>query len=111
MVEPLSPRSANIASKPRALQKKVVEQEAAKLTKQKDHASPPPPLVIQPPEDYDGVGVEYHTGRSLGKGGFAICYEGKHHGKHGVQTYALKIVKASMAAKKMEEKVHPTRNR
>ncbi|KAI4229443.1 MAG: hypothetical protein LQ349_006396 [Xanthoria aureola] len=104
VVEPLSPRSANIASKPRALQKKVVEQEAAKLTKQKDHASPPPPLVIQPPEDYDGVGVEYHTGRSLGKGGFAICYEGKHHGKHGVQTYALKIVKASMAAKKMEEK-------
>ncbi|KAL8749866.1 MAG: hypothetical protein Q9199_007426 [Rusavskia elegans] len=104
VVEPLSPRSTNIASKPRALQKKVVEQEAAKLTKQKDHASPPPPLVVQPPEDYDGVAVEYRTGRSLGKGGFAICYEGQRLGKHGVQTYALKIVKASMAQKKLEEK-------
>ncbi|KAL8668952.1 MAG: hypothetical protein Q9168_006434 [Polycauliona sp. 1 TL-2023] len=104
VVEPLSPRSTNIASKPRALQKKVVEQEAAKVTKQKDHASPPPPVVVQPPETYDGVPVQYHTGKSLGKGGFAICYEGRCQGKNGLQTYALKIVKASMAQKKLEEK-------
>ena len=105
VVEPLSPRSTNIASKPRALQKKVVEQEAAKTTKQKDHASPPPSLVIQPPEAHDDVAVQYRTGRLLGKGGFAICYEGQRQGKHGVQTYALKIVKASMAQKKLEDKV------
>ncbi|KAL8896154.1 MAG: hypothetical protein Q9192_003234 [Flavoplaca navasiana] len=104
VVEPLSPRSTNIASKPRALQKKVVEQEAAKTTKHKDHASPPPSLVVQPPEAHNDVAVQYHTGRLLGKGGFAICYEGQRQGKHGVQTYALKIVKASMAQKKLEDK-------
>ncbi|KAL8862781.1 MAG: hypothetical protein Q9178_000723 [Gyalolechia marmorata] len=110
VVEPLSPRSANIQSKPRALQKKIVEQEAVKLSKQKDHASPPPSLVIEPPEAHDGLTVQYRTGKLLGKGGFAICYEGQRKGKHGMQTYALKIVKASMAQKKLEDKVNPTRH-
>ena len=46
-------------------------------------------------------------GRELGKGGFAICYEGtllgQKYGKNS--TFALKIVKAKMGLKKMEEKV------
>ncbi|KAL8718064.1 MAG: hypothetical protein Q9225_004758 [Loekoesia sp. 1 TL-2023] len=99
----LSPRSANIQIKPRASQKKVVEQEV-KFVKPKDHASPPPSLVLQPPESPGGLTVQYRIGKELGKGGFAICYEGQQQGVHGGQTYALKIVKASMALKKMEEK-------
>ncbi|KAL8940109.1 MAG: hypothetical protein Q9216_002990 [Gyalolechia sp. 2 TL-2023] len=99
----LSPRSANIQMKPRISQKKVADQEV-KLIKPKDHASPPPSLVLQPPEKPGGLTVQYRVGRELGKGGFAICYEGQQRGLHGGKTYALKIVKASMAQKKMEEK-------
>ncbi|KAI4171433.1 MAG: hypothetical protein LQ343_004289 [Gyalolechia ehrenbergii] len=99
----LSPRSANIQMKPRASQKNVVDQ-GVNLIKPKDHASPPPSLVLQPPETPGGLTVQYRVGRELGKGGFAICYEGQQRGAHGGKTYALKIVKASMAQKKMEEK-------
>lgn len=105
VMEALSPRSANIQIKPRATQKKVVEQEAMKFSKPKDHASPPPSLVIQPPETPGGLTVQYHIGRELGKGGFAICYEGQQRGRHKGQIYALKVVKATMAQKKMEDKV------
>ncbi|KAL8714744.1 MAG: hypothetical protein Q9220_001257 [cf. Caloplaca sp. 1 TL-2023] len=103
-VEVLSPRSTNIQSKPQTLHKQVVESEAAKYAKPKDHASPPPSLVIQPPQFTGGLTVQYRIGKELGKGGFAICYEGQQRGAHGGQTYALKIVKATMAQKKMEEK-------
>lgn len=104
-VEALSPRSANIQMKPKTIRRKVVEQEAIKSNKPKDHASPPPALVIQPPETPGGLTVQYHTGKELGKGGFAICYEGQRRGRDGGQIYALKIVKAKMAGKKLEEKV------
>ncbi|KAL8988450.1 MAG: hypothetical protein Q9177_002483 [Variospora cf. flavescens] len=103
-VEALSPRSANIQMRPKTIQRKVVEQEAMKFNKPKDHASPPPPLVIQPPEALGELTVQYHTGKELGKGGFAICYEGQRRGRNGGQTYALKVVKATMAQKKLEEK-------
>ncbi|KAL8946727.1 MAG: hypothetical protein Q9222_006919 [Ikaeria aurantiellina] len=103
-VEVLSPRSTNVQSKPQTLHKQVVESEAAKFVKPKDHASPPPSLVIQPPQVVGGLTVQYRIGKELGKGGFAICYEGQQRGTHGGQTYALKIVKATMAQKKMEEK-------
>ncbi|KAK6613988.1 plk plk-unclassified protein kinase [Botrytis cinerea] len=43
------------------------------------------------------------TGRCLGKGGFAICYEGLLKGTR--KKYALKIVKSHMSQKKMEQKV------
>ncbi len=104
--EALSPRSANIQMKPRTIQRKVVEQEAMKFSRPKDHASQPPALVIQPVESPGGLTVQYSIGQVLGKGGFAICYEGKQRGRHGGKIYALKVVKATMAQKKMEDKVH-----
>lgn len=76
--------------------------------KDKNHAPPPPSFVIQPPGP-DGLPIErYSMGKELGKGGFAICYEGTLVGqKRGakVNKFALKIVKAKMGLKKMEEKV------
>ncbi|MCJ1417055.1 Cell cycle serine/threonine-protein kinase cdc5/MSD2 [Xylographa parallela] len=97
MKECLSPRSANIPSK------------APPTTKPKDknHASPPPKYVIQPQGLLGEPGEKYSMGRELGKGGFAICYEGTLLGqKYGKgSTFALKIVKANMGLKKMEEKV------
>ncbi|KAL9598906.1 MAG: hypothetical protein Q9219_004171 [cf. Caloplaca sp. 3 TL-2023] len=99
----LSPRSVNIQMKQRTIQPKTTEQEV-KFTKPKDHASPPPSMVLQPPGSPGELTVQYRIGKELGKGGFAICYEGQQRGLHGGQTYALKIVKAFMAQKKMEEK-------
>ncbi|MCJ1316700.1 Cell cycle serine/threonine-protein kinase cdc5/MSD2 [Xylographa vitiligo] len=96
MKECLSPRSANIPSK------------APSTTKPKDknHASPPPKYVVQPQGLLGEPGERYAMGRELGKGGFAICYEGTLLGqKYGKSsTFALKIVKANMGLKKMEEK-------
>ena len=79
-----------------------------KAEKEKNHASPPPTYVLQPPGP-DGTREEkYMTGRLLGKGGFAICHEAKLMGskqKGKGNRFALKIVKAKMGIKKMEEKV------
>ncbi|MCJ1242853.1 Cell cycle serine/threonine-protein kinase cdc5/MSD2 [Trapelia coarctata] len=76
-------------------------------SKDKNHAFPPPSFVIQPP-GRDGLPSEkYSMGKELGKGGFAICYEGTLVGqKRGIKVskFALKIVKAKMGLKKMEEK-------
>ncbi|MCJ1283654.1 Cell cycle serine/threonine-protein kinase cdc5/MSD2 [Xylographa opegraphella] len=96
MKECLSPRSANIPSK--AL--------PTANSKDKNHAFPPPKCVIQPRGLLGEPGEKYSMGRELGKGGFAICYEGTLLGqKYGKNiTFALKIVKAKMGMKKMEEK-------
>ena len=93
-------------SKEEAGQAKVLADKKAE--KDKNHASPPPQYVIQPPESDGVLGEKYLTGKLLGKGGFAICYEGKlvgqkHSGKN--QVFALKIVKAKLGMKKLEEKV------
>ena len=99
MTEPLSPRAVNRQSK---------QPPPAKIettNKDKNHAPPPPKVVTEPGGDR---GVKYETGKLLGRGGFAICYEGTIMGdKYGknVPKFALKIVKAKMGMKKMEEKV------
>ncbi|EEH07142.1 serine/threonine-protein kinase plo1 [Histoplasma capsulatum G186AR] len=64
----------------------------------KNHAPPPPPTVREPEEG----GEEYITGKFLGKGGFAVCYEGRLARSNKV--YAMKVVKSEMNQKKMEEK-------
>lgn len=102
-MEALSPRdaNANIRTKQPATKSKAAP---AKLPqKEKDHPPPPPEIVREPPSSDQPDGTTYKTGRLLGKGGFAICYEGEH-----VETkrrYALKIVKSHMPQKKMEQKV------
>lgn len=101
-VEALSPRDIN-AQRPRAtndLKTKAAAQ--LKATKDKEHPPPPPPNVTEPPSSDRRDGAVYQVGRLLGKGGFAICYEGQLAGTR--KRYALKIVKSKMPAK-MEQKV------
>ena len=102
MAEALSPRAVNRQSNQPPVSK------TNSGNKEKNHASPPPSIVAEPSGD---LNVKYETGRLLGKGGFAVCYEGTVIGlKYGknLPKFALKIVKANMGMKKMEEKVNPT---
>ena len=117
-MEALSPRSTNIQSKPKLSklkekeladdeEKKKVEA-AKKALKEKDYAPPPPEWVLQPPIRKGGLAEKFRTGKCLGKGGFAICYEGELRNKGrgaGKTVFALKIVKTYMSLKKMEDKV------
>ncbi|EEA23419.1 Cell cycle serine/threonine-protein kinase cdc5/MSD2 [Talaromyces marneffei ATCC 18224] len=104
-MEALSPRSTNLPlqNKPSAAHKKVDRHAppaaaAAKAAPSKIHAPPPPSIVREPGED----GEEYSTGLFLGKGGFAVCYEGK-LARNG-RVFALKVVRSEMTQKKMAEK-------
>lgn len=77
---------------------------AAKVSaREKDHPPPPPADVLEPPSFDRKNGAVYKTGGLLGKGGFAICYEGVLAGTR--QIYALKVVKSRMMQRKMEQKV------
>lgn len=105
-MEALSPRDANarIRVKQQAAAQQKGKTAAAKLSgKEKDHPPPPPPEIREPPSSDRPNGAIYQTGRLLGRGGFAICYEGLLGGTK--RRYALKIVKSKMAQKKMEQKV------
>jgi len=102
-MEALSPRdiNAHIRVKPASSKQKTAP---AKLSqKEKDHPPPPPEEVREPPSSDRKNGAIYKTGRCLGKGGFAICYEGLLSGTK--QKYALKIVKSAMPVEKMRQKV------
>lgn len=101
----LSPRSANIMVKPKATiqQKpadgKAVTGRAARVDGAQKNLPPPPPSVVtEPGEDAE----RYSTGVFLGKGGFAVCYEGTLMRNRRV--FAMKVVKSDMK-KKMQEKV------
>ena len=117
-MDPLSPRTTN-AKISSISQKPVTKQDAAdvanaklaaaqKAQKEKDHAPAPPPMVYQPEGPSGEPAEKYRTGRLLGKGGFAICHEGelrgKRYGSRG-HRFALKIVRAEMSQKRMQEKV------
>lgn len=108
-MEPLSPRAANIQAKPKASGKMAVKpSEAKKVANQKEHAPKPPAVVVQPPLDGTSLSESYRTGNHLGKGGFAVCYEGELQCRNDNmrdRIYALKIVPAKMNHKKMEDKV------
>ncbi|KAL4893260.1 hypothetical protein BDV59DRAFT_177889 [Aspergillus ambiguus] len=104
-MEALSPRSTNQMIKPKVpMERKVLDknavaaQTAQKASSSKNHAPPPPSIVVEPEED----GERYSTGAFLGKGGFAICYEGT-LARNG-RVFAMKVVKSEMGQKKMQEK-------
>jgi serine/threonine protein kinase len=99
----LAPRDANA----QRLAKAGPDPKAAKAAqlramKEKDHPPPPPPEVVEPPSGDRPDGVVYTAGKMLGKGGFAICYQGQSQTTR--QKVALKIVKSQMPSK-MEQKV------
>ena len=90
-MEPMSPRSTNIPLKPGAdieKQPSTKEVPSQKAVSSKNHVSAPPSLVREPGRD----GEEYTTGNFLGKGGFAVCYEGK-LSRNG-RVFAMKVVKS-----------------
>ncbi|KAJ5222927.1 uncharacterized protein N7469_009167 [Penicillium citrinum] len=103
-MEALSPRSTNQMIRPKpATERKMTDKHPAagpvqKSSSSKNHANPPPSFV---PEPEDG-GERYSIGGFLGKGGFAVCYEGT-LARNG-RVYAMKVVKSQMPQKKMEEK-------
>lgn len=116
-MDALSPRSANIQVKPkqldkeqaRAEDKKAEAQRVEKALRDKDHAPPPPTWIYQPPLRPGRLTEKYRSGKLLGKGGFAVCYEGElEDRKYGqsVQKFAMKIVKATMSQRKTREKVN-----
>lgn len=99
-MEALSPRDVNaLPKRTNDLKAKAVAQ--SKTAKDKDHPPPPPPQVIEPPSSDRKNGAAYQVGKLLGKGGFAICYDGK-HAETG-KRFALKIVKSTMPVK-MQQK-------
>ncbi|KAF5864236.1 Cell cycle serine/threonine-protein kinase cdc5/MSD2 [Aspergillus alliaceus] len=103
-MEALSPRSTNQVIKPKPMERKVLDRNAAaaaaaqKAASSKNHAPPPPSMIAEPEED----GERYSTGAFLGKGGFAICYEGTLLRNNRV--FAMKVVRSEMAQRKMQEK-------
>jgi hypothetical protein len=102
-MEALSPRDANAHIRVKQASSKTRPAAAKLPQKEKDHPPPPPEEVKEPSSSDRRNGAAYKTGRLLGKGGFAICYEGTLVGTK--QVYALKIVKSHMPQKKMEQKV------
>jgi hypothetical protein len=102
-MEALSPRDANAQVKVKQTTQKAKVAPAQALKREKDHPPPPPSEVREPPSSDRKDGAVYYTGKLLGKGGFAICYEGELGGTR--QKFALKMVKSHMPQKKMEQKV------
>ena len=101
--EALSPRDANAQRMPKAPEVKTAKTAAQlKSQKNKEHPPPPPAQVPEPSSSDRPDGAIYQVGKPLGKGGFAICYEGQL--LPSKQKYALKIVKSHMPPK-MESKV------
>lgn len=99
----LTPRDVNV-QRPQKAHETAAKVKAALASKQaqkdKEHPPPPPPIVYEPASADRKDGASYQVGKMLGKGGFAICYEGYLNKKR----YALKIVRSKMAPK-MEQKV------
>jgi hypothetical protein len=87
---------------PKAAELKAKTAAQVKAQKNKEHP-PPPPVEVQDPTSTDRPdGALYQMGKLLGKGGFAICYEGQLVPTR--KKFALKIVKSHMPPK-MEQKV------
>ncbi|EXJ88459.1 PLK protein kinase [Capronia coronata CBS 617.96] len=103
-MEVLSPRSANIPMPPpRAMKKpkpdlKPRSEEKPTNPDRIDDKWRPPVTITEP-----GSSPEtYAMGRKLGKGGFAVCFEGR--SRKTAEIFALKVVKAKVEQRKMMEK-------
>lgn len=105
LMEALSPRSANLPMKPPAAVKKTKTDTRTKATQSAanpdkiDEKWRPAGVVREPGPDGDA----YLTGRKLGRGGFAVCFEGRSERNRNV--FALKVVKSQVEQKKQLEKV------
>ncbi|KAI2640437.1 kinase-like protein [Hypomontagnella submonticulosa] len=103
----LSPRDVNaqLPHRPVVVAKaKVAPAPASKATQKEKEAPPLPPSVVYEPPSLDRKdGAAYQVGKMLGKGGFAVCYEGYLAGSKSKRKYALKIVRSKMPSK-MEQK-------
>ncbi|KAK5106256.1 Cell cycle serine/threonine-protein kinase cdc5/MSD2 [Lithohypha guttulata] len=103
-VQVLSPRSANVPVRPRpAMQKSTKDpqpkpQEKPSNPDRIDDKWRPPVTVTEPGDSAQ----TYVVGKKLGKGGFAVCFEGRTQSTGEV--FALKVVKAKVEQKKMMEK-------
>lgn len=104
-VEALSPRDVNAQRMPKPTDIKTKTAAQLRAAKEKEHPPPPPPEVIEPPSADRPAGAVYQVGKLLGKGGFAICYNGQLLPTK--QKFALKVVKSHMPPK-MEQKVGST---
>jgi serine/threonine protein kinase len=108
-VDVLSPRNPNIPARPRAAMnqeskpkpKAKVEEKNVNPDKIDDKWRPPTQVTEPGPHP-----ETYLTGRKLGKGGFAVCFEAtvKSTKAQQPQLVALKVVKARIEQKKMAEK-------
>ena len=100
-MEALSPRSTNLPSRARRDMKKPAATATKKIQNNDkiDDKWRPAPSVPEP-----GNGHTYITGKKLGKGGFAVCFEGIESKTEKI--YALKVVRSHVEQKKQLEKVH-----
>jgi len=104
-MEALSPRSANLPMNPPAAIKKPKVDTRPKpassvINPDKIEEKWRPAAVIKEP----GPGGDaYLTGKKLGRGGFAVCFEGR--SERTKEIFALKVVKSQVEQKKQLEKV------
>lgn len=104
-MEALSPRPANLPMKPPAAVKKTKTDTQSKSAQSVtnpdkiDEKWRPANIVKEP-----GAGGDaYLTGKKLGRGGFAVCFEGR--SEQTKEIFALKVVKSQVEQKKQLEKV------
>ena len=102
-MEVLSPLSPNVPMKPRTEMKKTktaIKKEVPKEVNPDkiDDKWRPATIVLEPGPESE----MYTTGKKLGKGGFAVCFEGKL--ERTSQVFALKVVKSHVEQKKQREK-------
>jgi serine/threonine protein kinase len=104
-MEVLSPRSANVPMKNQTDMKKTKVETRKKSVEKNQNPDKiedkwrPADIIREPGSEGDA----YITGKKLGKGGFAVCFEGR--SQKTSEIYALKVVKSHVEQKKQLEKV------
>lgn len=115
-MEALSPRSANLPMKPPPAVKKPKTDTRTRPTQS---ATRPTQSAINPDKieekwrpasvirEPGAEGDAYLIGKKLGRGGFAVCFEGRSERSRDI--FALKVVKSNVQQKKQLEKVKTRR--